>query len=105
MLSDLEQQFEFLLKVYKIEGFERELRFSTKRLFRFDFAWPKQKVAVEMEGGIWGHGGHSTSKGILRDIEKHNLSLLEGWRVLRYTRDHLKNPDRVIGELQQLLGE
>ena len=36
---------------------EREFRFCERR-WRFDFAWPSHKVAVEIDGGIFIHGRH-----------------------------------------------
>ena len=72
-----------------------EHRFDTARKWRFDFAFVAHKVALEVEGGIYGHrrkdgswstkGAHSTPAGILRDMEKYNAAALQGWRVLRVT--------------------
>jgi hypothetical protein len=47
-------------------------------------------VAVEFEGGIWSNGRHIRGKGYARDVEKYNLAVLEGWRVLRYTTENTK---------------
>ena len=38
---------------------ELEYRFHPFRKWRFDFAWPEQKVAVEMEGGVFIGGAHT----------------------------------------------
>ena len=65
---------------------EREWQFS-KRKFRFDFAWPTHKLAVEIEGGIWRGGRHSTGTGFTNDCIKYNLATKEGWRVLRYSTE------------------
>lgn len=75
-----------------------EYRFHDKRRYRFDFAFPEHKVAVEIEGGIYmRRGGHSTGGGITRDIEKGNLAVSEGWRVLRFTGPMLnRQPDECI---------
>lgn len=63
-----------------------EHKFHPVRKFKFDFAFVKQKVAVEVEGGIWQKGGtgHSHPMGIVRDMEKYNLAASMGWRVLRF---------------------
>jgi hypothetical protein len=52
------------------------------RLFRLDLAWPAEKVGIEVQGGLWIKAAHSTSTGIKRDMEKRNLGLCEGWRVV-----------------------
>lgn len=60
-----------------------EHHFHPDRKWRFDFAWLDQKVALEVEGGIWIGGGHNRGKGFAKDIEKYNEAVRLGWRVLR----------------------
>ena len=62
-----------------------EFYFSTERLFRIDYAIPEYKIAIEQEGGIWmkGNSGHSSGTGIARDMEKNNLLVEKGWRLIR----------------------
>jgi hypothetical protein len=67
----------------------REYRFHTKRLFRFDFAFIGDKVAVEIEGGIWINGGHNRGKIYAMNMEKYNLAAEVGWIVLRYQPKHV----------------
>lgn len=55
------------------------------RKWRCDFAWPAQKVIVEVEGGIFSEGRHSRGVGYSRDCDKYNTLQLDGWIVLRYT--------------------
>ena len=62
-----------------------EVRFAPPRRWRLDFAWPKQKVALEVEGGIWIQGRHSRGKGMLGDMEKYNRASALGWRICRCT--------------------
>lgn len=59
------------------------------RKFRFDFAC--HNLLIEVQGGIWVRGGHSTGTGISRDCEKLNLAVLEGWRVFHVTPQHIKS--------------
>src|SRR3990167_6008302 len=61
---------------------EYEWQFLVDRKFRFDLAWPDRQVAIECQGGIWTGGAHARGGGIRRDIEKHNLAVINGWRVL-----------------------
>lgn len=72
----------------------KELRFHPSRKWRFDFAFPNEKVAVEVEGGIWmsQHGGksrHFTGTGAIADMEKYNNAAALGWSVIRTTPNKL----------------
>jgi hypothetical protein len=103
--SPLETQFAFLWdKHYPELPPEREFRFDLKRMWKFDFAWPKHGVAVELEGGVFTKGRHTRSMGFVRDCEKYNAAVRLGWRVLRYTSVDLKGwPMRVLEEVAALL--
>lgn len=59
-----------------------EFRFHPKRLWRFDFAWPERKIALEVEGGMWIHGRHSRGSGRIKDMEKYSAAAVLGWRLL-----------------------
>jgi len=67
-----------------------------KRRFRFDFAWPEHRLLLEVQGGSWIGGGHSTGKGMSRDAEKNNLAALEGWTVLYATTDQIRSHETVL---------
>lgn len=67
----------------------REHRFYKPRKWRFDYALPYYKIAVEVEGGVWTGGRHIRPQGFLGDIEKYNTAALLGWRVFRTTPDKL----------------
>ena len=67
----------------------KEYRFHPKRLWRFDYAIPEHKVALEVEGGVWTGGRHIRAQGFLGDMEKYNTATLMGWKVLRTTPDDL----------------
>lgn len=68
-----------------------EFFFSTERQFRLDYAIPVDqngnpvKIGLEQEGGIWmkGNSGHSSGKGIKRDMDKNNLLQSSGWSLIR----------------------
>jgi len=62
-----------------------EFQFHPSRRWRFDYAWPDHKLALEVEGGIWrkGGGAHSHPLNIERDCEKYSEAALLGWRILR----------------------
>lgn len=73
----------------------KEYKFSPTRKWKFDYAWPDQKIALEVEGGIWmkGKGAHSRPQNIERDIEKYNAAVVLGWKVLRVQPKHLLKKD------------
>lgn len=61
-----------------------EHRFHALRKWRFDYAWPERKLALEIEGGIWTNGAHTRGTGFMEDMEKYNEAALLGWRLLRF---------------------
>lgn len=67
----------------------KEHRFHPKRMWRFDYAIPEHKIAIEVEGGVWTGGRHIRPQGFLGDIEKYNTATLMGWRVFRVMPDDL----------------
>lgn len=62
----------------------REFTFCDRK-WRFDFAFPARKLAIEIEGGIFVNGGHSRGAAYERDLEKYNTAAKMGWVVLRYS--------------------
>jgi very-short-patch-repair endonuclease len=64
---------------------ETEYRFCPPRRWRFDFAWPAVRIALEIEGGIWTGGRHVRGLGYTRDLEKYNAAHRLNWRVFRFT--------------------
>lgn len=73
------------IKLYGLQTPEREFRFHTERRWRFDFAYPEKKVALEVEGGVWSGGRHTRGYGFEEDCHKYNAAALHGWRVFRFT--------------------
>lgn len=81
---------------------EREYRFHPKRRWRFDFAFPEQRVAVEVEGGVFVNGRHSRGAGMLADMEKYNAAAEAGWVVLRYGNAHIRG-GQAITQIERVL--
>jgi len=84
-----------------------EFQGITGRKFRFDAANPTLKIALEVDGGIWlgRNGGHTSGFGRERDMEKLNLAVLEGWRILTYSPKTLKStPWKIIADVRKLCG-
>lgn len=70
------------LEADPLEGWDltREYRFHPTRRWRFDLAFPSQKLAIEVDG----RGAHQTVVGVRRDCEKGNEAVRRGWRLLRF---------------------
>jgi very-short-patch-repair endonuclease len=85
----------------------REHKGIEGRKFRFDCANPSDKIAIEIEGGIWmgARGGHTSGLGYEQNMEKYNLAVLEGWKVLRYSPQTMKKtPWKIISDIRKLCG-
>ena len=67
----------------------KEFQFHPQRKWRFDYAIPEHKIALEVEGGVWTYGRHTRPQGFLGDIEKYNMATLMGWRIFRTTPENL----------------
>lgn len=83
---------------------EREYQFHEDRKWRFDFAWPDLRLAIEVEGvtfygknanGTLRLGRHQTAKGFEADAEKYNAAVLDGWSVLRFTNGMIKRGEAI----------
>jgi very-short-patch-repair endonuclease len=60
-----------------------EYRFHPSRKWRFDYAWTLQRVALEIEGGAFVGGRHTSGSGFIKDCEKYSEAAAMGWRILR----------------------
>ena len=82
-----------------ITSFEQNYVFDSKRKFEIDLAVPDQRCGIEIQGGVWNSktGAHGSPIKILRDMEKSNLLVLSGWRVLRYTPSQVNNGEAIEG--------
>jgi len=80
----------------------REYPLIPGRRFRADFAWPEHKLAVEIEGGTWSGGRHVRGTGYMNDCRKYNLSVLHGWRVLRFTSEMVRDGE-ALDTLEQVM--
>lgn len=89
-MSYLEDTLALQLRAAGIK-YEREFKAVAGRRYRWDFAMPEHSLLIEVQGGIWKKGGHSTGKGITRDAEKHNLALVNGWGQLIVTAEQIKS--------------
>lgn len=81
-LSEAERYFEMAWRQSPVPGADlvREHRFHPTRKWRFDFAFPSVKLAIEIDG----RGKHQTISGVRADCEKANEAIRLGWRVMRF---------------------
>lgn len=87
-------EMDFFCRVCKSElqvEVVREFRFHPTRKWRYDYAIPQHKIAIEVEGGVWTEGRHIRPKGFVEDMDKYNAAAVMGWRVLRITPNTLLN--------------
>lgn len=77
--------FEPLLKQKGLPMPVREYAFHPYRKWRIDFAWPEQKLGLEVDGAVFTQGRHTRGTGWLKDTEKLNSAASLGWRMLRCT--------------------
>lgn len=70
-----------------------EYTFHPSRKWRFDFALPDLRIAIEVEGGTYKESRHTSGKGYHEDCNKYNAAALLGWRVLRYDSTHVLKGD------------
>lgn len=86
---DLGPGFLLQLRARKLDAPTRELVFHAERKWRFDFAWPDRKVALEVEGGAWVGGRHTRGAGFKEDCVKYGEAFRLGWTVLRVMPEHI----------------
>lgn len=102
-LSTGEEEFAMHCSIYKLTP-EREFVFHPERKWRFDFAWPHHKVAVEIDGGTAsGRSSHSKGKGYENDCRKANEACLLEWLVFRFTTN-MVHTGEAIDAVRKALG-
>jgi very-short-patch-repair endonuclease len=99
----IEWAFSKLLPDYKLIP---EYPVQDGRRWRFDWAIPALRLAVELEG-IGGLSRHTSITGYTKDCEKYNAAAAQGWCVLRFTprqalaKNFLGTLDELLGMLQE----
>lgn len=89
-ISKPEERLAFHLRADGIDHFRREYKFWPERKFRADFAFLRERVLVEVDGGLHEskgkkRGRHTRAKGFERDCVKRNEAQLMGWLVLNFS--------------------
>jgi very-short-patch-repair endonuclease len=69
----------------------REFRAHSIRRWRWDLAYPSQKLVIDIQGARY----HLSAKQNRSDLEKHNAAVEAGYKVLLFPADKIRSPSRV----------
>lgn len=106
-----EDLFEFQCKAYRLPPSERHFPIpqsarplDPRRRWYFDRAFEKERLLIEIDGGIWREGGgaHSHPKDIERNMTKQNDAVFAGWSVLRFTPAEVTSGEAIAFTLRML---
>ena len=86
-----------------LDGLEREYAFHPRRKFRADFAYPAERLLIEVEGGTHSGGRHVRGEGYETDCEKYNEAVILGFRVLRFTTNMVSSR-KAVKDIQKARG-
>lgn len=89
--SALESQLSFQIRCVGLPEPVMQYRLTeSKRRYAWDFAWPVERLLVDVQGAIWvDHKGHNSGTGVTRDCTKLNLATLAGYRCLLVTGNQI----------------
>lgn len=68
-----------------------QFHFHPTRDWRSDFAFPGNKLLIEVDGGEWINGAHNRGAGSARDNEKDHAAIRLGYRVLHFTGSQVRS--------------
>jgi hypothetical protein len=85
--------------------FAQEFPFHPTRKWRFDFAFPILKVAVECQGGIFRAGRHTRGVGYRKDRDKRQAAEDLGWRVYYIVPGDLAYPVQTLEPIAMAIRE
>lgn len=97
--TDAELYFESLLKKTQILNYERNftIRTGTRRRYLIDFAFPTQKLAIEIDGS-----SHLRLK--KHDEERDAFVTSLGWTIIRISNiDLFTAPNEIINSIQEII--
>lgn len=80
-----------------------EYKFHAERKFRFDWAIPSLKIAVEYEGLNSEKSGHTSKQGYTKDTDKYYLAQKDGWMLIRLTFMNYKELIKRLNELFEII--
>lgn len=93
-MSELADALIAQIRLIRLPEPRTEFKFHDVRKWRADLAWPAPDwLIVEVDGGSFTGGRHTTGAGFEKDCEKTNVAVLLGYRVLRVTGRHIRSGD------------
>jgi hypothetical protein len=97
LYPDLAFEREYSLPAWEAWATERKVLGLVSRRVRYraDFAWPYAEVALEIQGGTWTLGKHSSGVGIERDCAKSFTAQASGWLCFALTGTMLKAQEQI----------
>jgi very-short-patch-repair endonuclease len=81
--SSLCLKFDGIWKALEGMPLVEEHKFHPTRKWRFDYSLPEHKIAIEIDGGVYGGGRHNRGSGFINDCEKFNEATALGWYCYR----------------------
>lgn len=75
----------------RCEGCGSFHEYGHERDWRCDFAWPQQRIIVEVEGGVWTQGRHTRGEGFTKDLAKYNALTGAGWTLYRVSQREISS--------------
>ena len=103
--SELEELFAFQVKAAGLPEPEREAAVIPGRKFRFDFCFREARLLIEINGGTFTKGGHSSGLGLRRDYEKLRLAQDHGWKVYPFDAQAVRSGEAVEQVRKALEGD
>ena len=105
--SELELELLSYIRMVGLPEPIREYKAIPERRFRFDMAYPKYMLLIEIQGDIWAgkrgeQSGHTSGVGLLRDYEKNNLAVANGWRVLYFAGNTIRSGE-AVKQIEEML--
>lgn len=95
--SDLKptEKFEFMWAEHGFRGSDitKELVFDEELKYRFDYAFPSAKLAIEIHGFGF---GHQSIHGLKDDCTKIRHAIMLGWCVLPFTQSCIATKDGAL---------
>lgn len=88
----------WLFEFYGLPKPTLEWKFHPKRKWRADLAWPELMIAVEIEGGVFTRGRHTSPQGFIGDMEKYNAYSVMGILLIRILPNQVDKSNPEEGE-------
>lgn len=81
-IKDPIEEYRFIKEELGSKGIRKKCKELGLKDWRFDFAWIDEKIAVEVQGGMFIYGRHTRGGALKSEYSKLNEAQLRGWIVL-----------------------